>query len=44
LGTEEQLIADATERGWAREVERHRCTAERIRTLLAELTEPRPPA
>jgi len=44
LRTEEQLIADATERGWAREAERHRCTAERIRTLLAELNEPRPPA
>jgi hypothetical protein len=37
LTTEEQLIADATERGWAREAERHRCTAERIRALLTEL-------
>jgi integrase len=37
LRTEEQLIADATERGWAREVERHRCTADRIRGLLDEL-------
>jgi integrase len=39
LHTEEQLIADATERGWAREVERHRCTADRIRSLLDELGE-----
>ncbi|MEU7769797.1 tyrosine-type recombinase/integrase [Micromonospora taraxaci] len=39
LRTEEELVADATERGWAREIERHRCTAERIRTLLAELGE-----
>ncbi len=37
LRTEEQLIADATERGWAREIERHRCAADRIRRLLDEL-------
>lgn len=37
LRIEDQLIADATERGWAREVERHRCTADRIRALLDEL-------
>lgn len=37
LRTEEQLIADAAERGWAREVERHRCTADRIRSLLVDL-------
>lgn len=37
LRTEEQLIADVTERGWAREVERHRCIADRIRSLLEEL-------
>ncbi|MFI5951857.1 tyrosine-type recombinase/integrase [Micromonospora chalcea] len=37
LRTEEQLIADATERGWAREIERHRCAADRIRGLLDEL-------
>ena len=37
LATEVQLISDATERGWVREVERHRCTAERIRALLTEL-------
>ena len=44
LRTEEQLIADATERGWAREVERHRCTAERIRGLLDELGPTEAPA
>jgi hypothetical protein len=38
LRIEEQLISDATERGWAREVERHRCTVDRIRGLLAELS------
>jgi hypothetical protein len=43
LTTEEQLIADATERRWAREAERHRCTAERIRALLAELQQNAPP-
>lgn len=37
LRTEEQLVADATERGWAREIERHGCTADRIRALLDEL-------
>ena len=37
LRTEEQLIADAADRGWAREIERHRCTADRIRRLLDEL-------
>jgi hypothetical protein len=42
LRTEEQLIADATERGWAREVEGHRCIAGRIRALLDEL-EPQSP-
>jgi hypothetical protein len=40
LRTEETLAADASERGWAREVERHRCTAERIRSLLTDLGEP----
>lgn len=37
LATEETLISDATERGWGREVERHTCTADRIRALLTEL-------
>jgi hypothetical protein len=36
--TEETLAVDA-ERGWPTEVERHRGTAERIRSLLAELRE-----
>ncbi|WP_147376171.1 hypothetical protein [Micromonospora radicis] len=37
LRTEEQLIADVTERGWAREIERRRCAADRIRGFLDEL-------
>lgn len=37
LRTEQALASDAAERGWPREVERHRCTADRIRSLLAEL-------
>jgi len=40
LCVEQQLTADAQARGWAREVERHRRTAERIRQLLDELGEP----
>ncbi len=40
LTTEEQLIADARERDWPREVERHQRVADRIRCLLAELGEP----
>jgi hypothetical protein len=43
LTTEEQLIADADERGWPREVERHERIADRIRCLLAEIGEPEPP-
>ena len=42
LGVEEQLIADATERGWAREVERHEATRSRLRALLNELGDPEP--
>jgi len=34
------LTEDAASRGWEREVERHRCTAQRIEQLLAELGEP----
>lgn len=34
------LIADATRRGWAREVDRHGATVRRIEHLLAELGEP----
>lgn len=40
LAIEQQLIADATERGWPREIERHTCTTERIRALLNELDQP----
>ncbi|WP_084497182.1 tyrosine-type recombinase/integrase [Nocardia amamiensis] len=42
LTTEEQLIADARERGWPREIERHSCTADRIRILLSELDQATP--
>lgn len=35
-----QLAADAATRGWPREVERHRCVAERIARLLGDLGEP----
>jgi hypothetical protein len=37
LATEEVLIADATERGWDREVERHQRTADRLTSLLYDL-------
>ncbi|WP_223772483.1 hypothetical protein [Streptomyces sp. 135] len=37
---EEALAHDAAERGWDREVERHRCTSERIERLLADLSQP----
>jgi integrase len=40
LRVEQQLITDAQQRGWGREVERHQRVAERIRCLLAELGEP----
>lgn len=33
------LIEDARDRGWAREVERHHCTVERIEQLLSDLGE-----
>ena len=36
---EQQLIDDATRRGWQREVERHRCTVQRIEQLLRDLGE-----
>jgi hypothetical protein len=35
-----ELIADAEAHEWAREVERHRCTLQRLERLLAELGEP----
>ncbi|MFJ9903585.1 tyrosine-type recombinase/integrase [Streptomyces sp. NPDC101152] len=34
------VARDAAERGWDREVERHRCTSERIERLLTELGQP----
>lgn len=34
------LAADAKERGWSREVERHNCIANRIERLLLDLDEP----
>ena len=40
LCLERQLADDATERGWEREIDRHRRTADRISNLLAELGEP----
>ena len=33
------LAEDAVNRGWEREVERHRCTADRLQSLLADLGE-----
>ncbi|TDC65833.1 site-specific integrase [Micromonospora sp. KC207] len=36
---EQTLALDAAEHGWAREVERHRCTADRIEKLLTDLGE-----
>jgi integrase len=40
LCTEDRLTADAHERGWQREVERHQRIGDRIRNLLDELGEP----
>lgn len=37
VGVEQQLIEDATNRGWDREVERHTATRDRIQALLAQL-------
>ncbi len=37
---ESDLMADAQQRGWIKEVERHRCTMNRIEQLLKELGEP----
>ncbi len=41
LQIERQLTADAQQRGWGREAERHQRIAERLRCLLTELGEPR---
>jgi Phage integrase family len=35
-----ELMEDATQHGWTREVERHRCTVRRLEQLLADLGEP----
>ena len=43
LDREDELIADARERGWEREIERHQATQRRIRQLLTELDEPGQP-
>jgi hypothetical protein len=40
LRTEDQLIDDAEQRNWTREVERHQCTKRRLQQLLADLDEP----
>jgi hypothetical protein len=37
---EETLALDAAARGWDREVERHRCTSQRIEKLLSDLGQP----
>ena len=39
---EEQLIDDATARGWQREVERHTATKNRIEDLMRELRHGKP--
>jgi hypothetical protein len=39
LDTEASLIADAAQRGWHREVERHQATQQRLQHLLAQLDE-----
>jgi hypothetical protein len=44
LAVEQQLIDDASARGWAREVERHHATRRRINQLLADLGEEALPA
>src|SRR5664279_2889147 len=37
LAVEQQLVQDAVERGWAREVERHGTVLDRLRDLLTKL-------
>ncbi|MGB6164651.1 MAG: hypothetical protein WCF33_10480 [Pseudonocardiaceae bacterium] len=39
LAREQQIIQDATERGWPREVERHKAVVARIHELLTQLGE-----
>ena len=40
LARQRELIQDATERNWPREIERHEATSRRIRELLSDLGEP----
>jgi len=40
LARQRELIQDATERNWPREIERHEATSRRIRELLSHLGEP----
>jgi hypothetical protein len=40
LAIEQQLIDDATTRGWTREAERHQATRTRLQQLLRELGAP----
>lgn len=40
LAVEQQLIHDATSRGWAREIERHQATHARLEHLLSNLSKP----
>jgi hypothetical protein len=40
MAVEEQLIDDATARGWPREIERHQATRARLEDLLADLDAP----
>jgi hypothetical protein len=37
LTREDQLVADAQQRGWQREVERHQATKRRLEQLLHDL-------
>jgi hypothetical protein len=39
LGVEQQLIDDATVRGWPREIERHEATKRRVEQLLVDLVQ-----
>jgi hypothetical protein len=43
LEVEQQLVQDADERGWTREVERHTAVARRLQGLLTNLGEPTDP-
>jgi integrase len=43
LEVEQQLVQDADDRGWIREVERHTSIGRRLQSLLAELGEPSDP-